>query len=361
MPALAHPGWLRTLLSPLAFLYGEFMRLRAALYRRGTLRARRLPARVISVGNLTVGGTGKTPLVLWLAQRLCARGLRVAVLSRGYGRASTASRIFVGGKMSVEEAGDEPVLLARHLAGVPLGIAADRFAIGLRVAEEHHPDVFLLDDGFQYLRVARDLDIVVLDSSDPFGGGYVLPAGRLREPVRALARADLVVLTRLRNGAHRLIEAIRLYNPRVPVFGARTRLAEVRDATSHRPVSAAVVARTPVFAFCGLGNEAAFWQDLQEWGFPLAGTLAFPDHHRYVVADFGHIVRQADRVGAQAVLTTEKDVVNFTVLPPSVPPCYYCRIELEFDDEEGFWGELLARLRVPTAAPARRPATSYVH
>ncbi|MBI4462099.1 MAG: tetraacyldisaccharide 4'-kinase [Acidobacteria bacterium] len=360
MLVVSHPRWLRTLLSPLAYFYGQFMRVRAALYARGTLRPRRLPVKVVSVGNLTVGGTGKTPLVLWLAQRLGARGVKVAVLTRGYGRLLRAPRIVLDSTVNVEEAGDEPVLLARRLPGIPLGIAADRFAVGRRVAEKFRPDIFLLDDGFQHLRLARDLDIVLLDSSDPFGGGYVLPAGRLREPVAALARADLVVLTRLRNGAERVIEAIRLYNPRVPVFGARTRLREVLDATTHKPVSRTGLARVPVLAFCGIGNEAAFWQDLREWGFHLVGTLAFPDHHRYRIQDFSRIVRAADRAGAQAVLTTEKDVVNFTVLPPSIPPCFYCRIELEFDDEEGFWNALAAGLSFPAAAPRRRE-TPYVN
>ena len=197
MPAVDHPEWLRTLLLPLAFSYAQFMRIRAALYARALLQARRLPGRVISVGNLTIGGTGKTPLVLWLAQRLQGSGVKVAVLSRGYGRTVASPRIFADGNVPVDEGGDEPALLARHLTGVPFGIAGDRFAVGLRLAEQHHPEVFLLDDGFQHLRVARDLDIVVVDSSDPFGGGAVLPAGRLREPVRALDRADLVVVTRL--------------------------------------------------------------------------------------------------------------------------------------------------------------------
>jgi len=353
MPAVSHPRWLRRLLTPTAWFYAQFMRIRAALYARGTLRPRRLPARVISVGNLTVGGTGKTPLVLWLAQRLQGAGLRVAILSRGYGRSVRQARIFANGIPRVEEAGDEPVLLARRLHGVPLGIAADRFAVGLQLAARHRPDVFLLDDGFQHLRLARDLDIVLLDASDPFGGGYVLPAGALREPVDALVRAQVVVLTRSRQAADSAIEAVRLYNPRVPVFRARTRLAGVLDATSHKPVPRETLAGVPVLAFCGIGNPAAFWQDVRDWGFRLAGTQAFPDHHRYSADDFRRIARQADRYAAQALLTTEKDVVNFTVFPPSIPPCYYCRMELEFEDEEGFWGTVVAGLKLPVAPEAR--------
>ncbi len=354
MPAVSHPPWLRRLLTPTAWFYAQFMRIRAALYARGTLRSRRLPARVISVGNLTVGGTGKTPLVLWLAQRLQGAGLRVAILSRGYGRRVREARIFGNGIPRVEEAGDEPVLLARRLRGVPLGIAADRFTVGLQLAARHQPDVFLLDDGFQHLRLARDLDIVLLDASDPFAGGYVLPAGALREPVEALVRAQVVVLTRARQVAEdSAIEAVRLYNPRVPVFRARTRLVAVLDATSHKPVPRETLAGVPVLAFCGIGNPAAFWQDVRDWGFRLAGTQAFPDHHRYSADDFRGIVRQADRAGAEALLTTEKDAVNFTVFPPSIPPCYYCRMELEFEDEEGFWSTVLGVLNLRVAREGR--------
>lgn len=369
MPAVSHPAWVRRALLPLAFFYSQFMRIRSVLYARGTLRARRLPAKVVSVGNLTVGGTGKTPLVLWLAQRFQAAGLKVAILSRGYGRSDRAPRIFADGNLSVAEAGDEPALLSRHLPGVIFGIAADRFTIGLRLAEWHRPDVFLLDDGFQHLRLARNLDIVVLDSTDPFGGGYVLPAGRLREPATALARAGLMVLTRLRNGAELAIETVRLYHPRAAVFTARTRLVGVFDATSHRPLPTEDLMSAPVLAFCGIGNEEAFWQDVRGWGFALAGppkwswragTRAFPDHHRYTSDDFRQLVRQADRVGARALLTTEKDVVNFTVLPPSLPPCYYCRIELEFEDEEGFWQTVLSRLQVAVGATPI-PATRHVN
>ncbi len=150
MPLVEHPRWLRTLLSPLAAFYTRFMHTRAALYRRGTLRARRLPGKVISVGNLSIGGTGKTPLVLWLAQRFQQRGVRVAVLSRGYGRVETAPLVLYGRRPStVEAAGDEPLMLARHLPEVPVGVGADRFRVGQLLAERFQPEVFLLDDAFQ--------------------------------------------------------------------------------------------------------------------------------------------------------------------------------------------------------------------
>lgn len=362
MPFVEHPRWLRTLLLPLAAFYTRFMCTRAALYRRGTLRPRRLPGKVISIGNLSIGGTGKTPLVLWLARRLQQRGIKVAVLSRGYGRVERKPRVLHSRRpVGVEEVGDEPLMLARHLADVPVGVGADRFRVGELVAGKFHPEVFLLDDGFQHLRLARDVDIVLLDSSDPFGGGYALPAGRLRESPAALARADMVVLTRLRTSfcnASKLVENVRLYNPQVSIFGARTRLEGLYDATTHKQVSLDISRQQPVFAFCGIGNDAAFWQDVREWGFKLAGRASFRDHHRYTVEDFEHIIRQADRVGARALLTTEKDVVNFTVLPPSVPACFYCRIELEVDDEEGFWSTLLGRLKLSLVSVPRSVASN---
>ncbi len=356
MSLVEHPWWLRTLLWPLGALNARFMCTRAALYRRGSLRARRLPGKVISIGNLSIGGTGKTPLVLWLARRFQQCGVKVAVLSRGYGRAERKPRVLCGQRpVRVEEVGDEPLMLARRLANVPIGVCADRFRVGELIAEKFQPRVFLLDDAFQHLRLARDVDIVVLDSSDPFGGGYVLPAGRLRESPAALARAHLVLLTRLRTSfanASKLVENVRLYNPQVSIFGARTRLEGLYDPATHKPVSLDTIRQQPVFAFCGIGNAAAFWQDVREWGFKLVGKASFRDHHRYTVEDFQRIIRQADRVGAQTLLTTEKDVVNFTVLPPSVPACFYCRIELELDDEEGFWSTLLARLRLsPVSMP----------
>lgn len=348
------PKWLRWLLWPLELLYRLYMRARAGAYRCGWLRARRLPAKVISVGNLTVGGTGKTPMVLRLASWLEQRGSSVAILTRGYGRRE-AKPLVINGQASEanykpEAVGDEPVLLARRLPGVTIGIGADRFALGQQiVAASSQPPVFLLDDGYQHLRLARDLDLLLVDSTDPFGGNAVLPAGRLREPLAALKRAHLVVLTRSSGvPAAELLQIIRRYNPQAPVFAASTKFVGVLEAVTERSADLPLLKQQPVLGFCGIGNAPAFWEDLRRWGFELAGTLAFPDHHRYSIDDFKLITRQADRVRARALLTTEKDAVNITVVPPSHPPCFYCRIEIEFEDEAGFFAALAERLDAGT-------------
>jgi tetraacyldisaccharide 4'-kinase len=347
------PRWVRWLLWPLEQLYALAMRLRAAAYGRGWLKSQRLPAKVLSVGNLTVGGTGKTPVVLHLARRLGERGLRVAILTRGYGRREPAPLVVNGlgevTKYTPELMGDEPVLIARHLPEVTIGIGADRVALAeqvLKMEAERPPDVFLLDDGFQHLRLQRDLDLVLIDATDPFGEGAVLPAGRLREPLGALARADMILLTRAANGVPREVEdTIRRANGRAPLFRASTHLAGVFEAGTHKTANLFVLKQTPALAFCGIGNPEAFWGDLRRSGFNLAGTLAFPDHYRYGIEDFRRIIREADRLGAKALLSTEKDLVNMTVVPPSLPPTFYCRMELVVEDEPAFLAAVEERLR----------------
>lgn len=346
--------WLRWLLSPLELLYRLFLWLRRAAYGRGWVARKRLPAKVVSVGNLTVGGTGKTPMVMRLAAGLEQRGLRVAVLTRGYGRRQ-ALPLVINGRGDLSQyrpdlMGDEPILLARRLPDVTIGIGADRYALGEKIIEMEEstpPDVFLLDDGFQHLRLARDLDLVLLDSTDPFGGGAVLPAGPLREPREALARADLIVLTRVdENARTELLEEVRRLNPRAPVFRAGTKFVGAFDAATHRTANLFALKQQPALAFCGVGNPQAFENDLERWGFDVAGLVAFPDHHRYGIEDFKLLVRHADRAGARVLLTTEKDMVNLSVVPPSIPPTFYCRIELELDDEAGFFATLTERLQM---------------
>lgn len=343
---------MRWLLWPPELLYRLLVRTRMAAYRRGWLRAKRLPGKVISVGNLTVGGTGKTPMVLRLAAWLRHRGLHVAILTRGYGRRARMPLV-INGQGQVFEyppelMGDEPILLARRLPDVTIGIGADRASLAERIVQTeapHPPDVFLLDDGFQHLRVARDLDLVLIDATASFGGSALLPAGPLREPLSGLARADVIVLTRASDPPPaELLDGVRRHNPRAPLFRASTKLLGVFDATSHRPANLFVLKQQPALAFCGVGNPEAFWGDLRRWGFTLVATRAFPDHHRYGVDDFQRIIRHADRAGARVLLTTEKDRVNLTVVPPSTPPCFYCPIELVLDDEAAFLAAVAERL-----------------
>jgi len=346
------PAWIRWLLWPLEQLYRGFLRLRAVAYRRGWLRTQRLPVKVISVGNLTVGGTGKTPMVIRLAGWLRGRGRHVAVLTRGYGRREREPLV-VNGLGEVHNykpglMGDEPILMARRLPDVTIGIGANRFALGetiLSMEAEQPPDVFLLDDGFQHLRLARDLDVVLLDATDPFSGGAVLPAGLLREPVEALARADLVVLTRSNDvDTAALEEVVRRYNPRAGIFRASTGLQGFFDATTRRPVDLAVLRTRRVLAFCGIGNPQAFFADLRRWGLELVDTIILPDHHRYTVEHFRGIVHRADLAGAAALVTTEKDRINFSVVPPSNPPCFCCGIDLALEDEAGFFAAVAGHL-----------------
>ncbi|MFZ3207577.1 MAG: tetraacyldisaccharide 4'-kinase, partial [Geobacteraceae bacterium] len=190
---------LKAILWPLSLVYANIMRLRALVYRHGALRVNRLPRPVIAVGNLTVGGTGKTPMVALLCRDLLERGKRVTVLSRGYGgKAGKEPRIVSDGRtlfLSPAEAGDEPYMLAVTMPGLAVVIGSDRYRAGLFALEHLAPDIFIMDDGFQHLRLWRDLNILLVDSRSPFGNGLTLPAGLLREPVGAMKRADLVVLT----------------------------------------------------------------------------------------------------------------------------------------------------------------------
>jgi tetraacyldisaccharide-1-P 4'-kinase len=212
-------GWLR-LLWPLSLLYSMIARAKAWCYARGIFRKRKLPGTVIGVGNLTVGGTGKTPMVLAIAERLAQEGKHAAILTRGY-RGTTHA-----GASGVPQS-DEVALLRDRLAGkVQLGVGADRYKNGMVLAR-HGIDWFVLDDGFQHLKLSRDADVVLIDATDPFGGGTVLPAGRLREPLSALRRADIVVITRSVQAPSPAIEAIVRRHTSSPIFYASTRLESV--------------------------------------------------------------------------------------------------------------------------------------
>jgi len=291
-------------------------------------RPKKLGIPVISVGGLSMGGAGKSPFVAHLAQRLAESGRNPAILTRGYGRKSRLEVIVPrGGSASVEQTGDEAQMFVQRGAA-HVGIGADRYRAGLRIEKELRPDIFLLDDGFQHFALHRDWDIVLVDALDPLGGG-VFPLGRLREPFSAVSRATAVVITRAEHRHAGIERLIRRYNPRAPIFRARV------VARSPAGVPGGELA-SPLGAFCGLGQPKAFWRTLEVLNVDAKLRISFPDHHRYTTADLEELGRQAAAAGAQALVTTEKDMMN---LPAGAEPplkIYSLRIEIEIENEAEF-------------------------
>jgi tetraacyldisaccharide 4'-kinase len=286
--------------------FAAVVRLRNAWYDRpGATRRASVP--VISVGNLAVGGTGKTPLVAWIARRIKADGLFPAVVSRGYGGSAGPGPLVVstgeGPRVNARTCGDEPHLLARSLKGVIVVVGADRIE-GARAAGAAGANAVLLDDGFQHRRLARDLDIVVLDARAPFDDGRLLPRGSLREPPSALARAQLVVLTRVREGdpATEAIAAVRAAGYAGPIVRAGHRTTGFTDVTG-----AERAAPRRALAFCGIGDPNLFRRDIAAAGVETAGFHPFRDHHPYTVADWDALIGEANALGVPLV-TTEKDL-----------------------------------------------------
>jgi tetraacyldisaccharide 4'-kinase len=312
----------RRLLWPLSLVYGVGVRGRVWLYASRWFKQKRLKAPVISVGNLTVGGTGKTPVVIWLAEKFLADGKRVAILSRGYRGANGTS--------------DEIELMKFRLQGrVIFGVGKNRFAEGQRLESRQPIDVFLLDDGFQHLQLARDLNILLMDASRPLAGESLLPAGQLREPVAAMSRANLIIFTRAETASGTL-EAIRKLN-QYPVFAAATRLLGFRRFGADITVlPASEIGTGPFFAFCGLGNPDAFFRDLRTWGLLISGQMIFPDHHRYAERDIAEISKAARSSGANAFVTTEKDAQNLAGLNFAETPVYTAVIDLDVTPEADF-------------------------
>ena len=316
---------LRILLWPFSLFFGHASSARAKLYAQGLLKQQRLNAPVISVGNLSVGGTGKTPFVICLAEKLLAQNKRVAILTRGYrGQQGTSDEV--------------ELMRARLQNRVRFGVGHDRYAEGRRLESAEPVDVFLLDDGFQHLQLARDVDILLLDSSQPMNQP-LLPAGPMREKSSAMARANILVFTRTENSAGAKNAIQNLGN--LPIFAACTVLKGFRHLGSDDQLkTAAQLGGGPFLAFCGIGNPTAFIRDLAVWGNPPKGQVFFPDHHRYTSTDVAQIEQAARKIGAKVLLTTEKDSWNLTDVKFADLPVYIAVIDLQLARESEFLGAL---------------------
>jgi tetraacyldisaccharide 4'-kinase len=332
------PPLIRALLWPLSLIYALAVRFRAWLYAHGWLKQKRLKGAVVSVGNITVGGTGKTPMVIWLAEKFLAEGKRVAILSRGY-RGS-------------EGTSDEIELMKHRLQGrVLFGVGKDRFAEGSRL-EASDIDVFILDDGFQHLPLARDVDILLIDETRPLSQQFLLPAGPLREPISAVNRADLVLFTRMNHSSGPPQDIQQSSKRLIPTFQSTTKLIGFERYGENSVQGLPEQLSGPFYAFCGIGNPEAFFLDLEKWKIPVAGRLAFRDHHRYTAVDAAQLAKMAAQAGARAFVTTEKDARNLIDVKFAPTPIYLARIALEISGEEDLFGLIKTKLHPHQGAAA---------
>jgi tetraacyldisaccharide 4'-kinase len=318
------------LLAIISIVYGAVMRLRSIAYRTGLFRTRRLPKPVISVGNITAGGTGKTPVVALIARYYIDRGKKVAVLSRGYrGTSEGKTGIVSDGKnilMTPGEAGDEPYMLAEKIPGLMVVVGADRYSAGLHAIEHLDPDIFILDDGFQHLRLHRDLNILIMDHARPLGNGHVLPAGLMREPRSAARRADLIIFTRCGDRADKLhFENIQTFHAFhelagfTPLAGCGTEV--VPDISTLKGV-----------AFAGIADPDSFFAMLEKSGLDIISQIRFPDHCRYGAREIAEIITTTESVNSDYLITTEKDSVKLVPYLPELGRVYSASLEVSIPD-----------------------------
>jgi tetraacyldisaccharide 4'-kinase len=307
-----------------------------------------LPCPVVSIGNLTVGGTGKTPAVELAAQTLAALGRRVAIVSRGYGRRSSGVHVVADTasiRLDPADAGDEPFLLARRLPGVPVVVGANRHDAARLAVERFGATAIVLDDGFQHRTLTKDVEIVMTRARHPWGNGRLLPHGPLREPLSALARAALIVAA----GAESLEEAdevlatARRFAPGVPVVAARYVPIETWEASRLRPDPPEDLAGRRLVAFAGLASPLAFSRTLEALRVDVAHFETFLDHHWYSPADLARLDARAEALGAEGLVTTEKDWVRLRGVVRPRRPIYVVSVRLELIHSEAEWRHTFER------------------
>jgi tetraacyldisaccharide 4'-kinase len=330
---------------PFSWIYGKITDIRNMLYERGVFKSQPLGAPAVSIGNITVGGTGKTPLVAFVARVLAEQGAKVCILTRGYGRENSKERVLVSDGENIladaRAAGDEPAELAKKLLGKAIVLAdADRVAAAKWARDNFNVTAFVLDDAFQHRRAKRDLDIVCVDATNPFGNSKALPFGILREPLENLERAGLIIITRanLAENISDLKLQITNFNSACPIFTAENKISglikleeffsDIEKTTDNRQQPT-----NKLLAFCALGNPNNFFEQLKRENFNLTATRKFPDHHRYTQGDVTKLESEAGQKNAEILLTTAKDAVKLAHLKFELP-CYVVENEIVFDDEK---------------------------
>jgi tetraacyldisaccharide 4'-kinase len=355
---------LRALLRTISVFYGAGVRLRGAAFGCRLKSIRKLPCFVISIGNITVGGTGKTPMVIYIAKTLRGLGYQVAVLSRGYrgsaekngGMVSDGHRLL----MEPEAAGDEPFMLASDLLAdnIPVMVGRDRVRSGLLAVGHFRPHVILLDDGFQHRRLHRDLDIVLLDGRRPLGNGHLFPRGTLREPPPALKRAGLVILTRSDRASTDLqegLDRLRQLAPQRHVFRCRHQpyvsrsLSDAAGMPKPDPLQPETAADSAkrlggkrVYGFSGIANNPDFRQTLTDLGAEVGGFKSFADHHPYSADDLRQLQNEARKCGCDSLATTQKDYCRFRGRLKLALDLIVIDVRIDFGDQRAAFSKALA-------------------
>lgn len=331
---------------------------RKTVYRSGLFKRKRLPCPVLSVGNITTGGTGKTPLVIFLAKHFTDQGRRVAVLSRGYGRKTDpSSLVWVSNGKKIlatpEEGGDEPVLIARNVPQAAVLVCKDRYRAGLEAIKEFKPDLFILDDGYQRrFELHRDLDILAIDGVNPFSTGYVLPAGLLREPLESLAEADVFVVNKvnLSRSPEDVRTVLQRHNPRAYLVEAKYRPAVLRDLHTGKEMKPAALERMSVGAFSGVASSTSFVRTLADMKVLIHHSYNLRDHYAYTRVNLKEILNDAHMRGLQYLVTTEKDAVKIPQDLEFTVPILVLEIHWEAVSGKHHWESVLKNVDLTCGA-----------
>jgi len=337
-------------LKQLSRLYSTVMRLRLLLYQHRILRHHTLGCQVISVGNLTVGGTGKTPVVEIFARRLQQEGRKVAILSRGYKKrelplarrilhrvmlaeTKRPPRVVTDGKkllLDVRMSGDEPFMLASHLTDVAVLVDKDRVKSGRYAINKLGCDTLLLDDGFQYLAMEHRIEIVLVDRHNPFGNGHVLPRGILREPFEHIRRAHVIFITKCDGGGTAgLKEKLRAMNPRAEIIECRHMPRYLQDVYTEERKELSILKDKKIVALSGIAAPKGFEDEIQKLGAQVVEKARFADHHRYNQQEIIDIINKGEQLGAHAIITTEKDAVRLPFVERRAVPILFLRVDIE--------------------------------
>jgi len=342
---IQNPGvLLRLCLLPLtivSFIFYFIVSIRSTLYKLGILRSYQAGCKVITIGNLTVGGTGKTPTVCLIARHFKESGFKIAVVCRGYRGTNTDSPMVVSDKekilMDSESAGDEAYMLAKKLPGIPVLAGKDRVSASKIAYDLFNCEIIILDDGFQHLKLKRDIDVVLINSQNPFGNRFLLPRGILREPLKSLKRADIILLTKIDHSdsnSRELKNSIRLHNQNVPIFKSFYKPVNLKKTINNNKVHPELLRNKNISCFCSIGDPESFLSMLKSMGLTLTDKIIFSDHHHYKISDYKKLKEISKKT--DLLITTEKDIAKINSNMLKIKNLAVLEIDEVIDNTEKF-------------------------